>query len=150
MRVLIRRLYFPFIAFLVIACSNEKVIYFYPLDKSNCVTVINRGDLRYVIAGKVTEIPESNYAELDVKNIDSLGDGIWICWLDNNNWEMVIHDAEMIKNELDSSRYSLKTQLPKDERGIPHETKFSKQNCAVFDFYLMRLSPNEGAIVEIQ
>jgi len=133
-----------------IACSNEKIIYLYPLDKSNCVTIINKDDFRYVIAGKTTEIPESNYAKLDVKNIDSLGDGIWICWLDENKWEMVIHDAEMIKNELDSARYSLGTQLPKDDRGITHQRKFSKENCAVFDFHTMRLIPNEGAIIEIQ
>jgi hypothetical protein len=132
------------------SCSNEEVIYFYSFDRSTCVTIIDNNEFRYVIAGKVTEVTKSGYAKLSTKNIDSLGDGIWICWLDSNKWEMIIYEAEIITNRLDSSKYSLDTKLPEDERGIPHERKFRQNNCAVFSFHLMRLSPNEGAIVETQ
>ncbi len=113
------------------------------------LTIINKDTIRYEIPGKTFEIPKTNYAKLNVGQIDELVDGIWICWLKGNKWDIVVHGSEILENKLDTTKYFFSTQLPEDDRGIPHETKFRQDNCAIFDFYSMNLSPNKGAIVEI-
>jgi len=143
-------LFFLLITFLTISCSNSKIVYLYPYDRSICVTVITDNDIRYVIAGKTKRIPEFNYVKLDISQIDNLADGIWICWLTDNSWDIVIHNSIIIENQLDTTKYFFGTQLPTDENGIPHETKFRENNCAIFDFYSMKLSPDKGAIIEIK
>lgn len=126
------------------------MISFYSIDRSNSLTVITQDSIRYVIPGDVNELPKSNYATFDVSNITSLGDGIWICWQENGTWDLTIHDGILVQSDLDTSKYSLHTSLPRDERGVPTELKYRQNNCSVFDYYSMQLSPNQGSIVEIK
>lgn len=137
-------------ASLLSSCSNKEVIHFYSMDKENCITVLTEDTIRYVIAGRTSEIPDTNYIKLDIGRIDELGDGVWICWLENNKWDIVIHNSRIIENKLDGSKYFFNTQLPKNEIGAPTEKKFRRENCAVFSYSLMRLTPDKGAIVEIE
>lgn len=133
----------------LISCSRSSEIKFYSLDRSNCVTVITEDTLRFVIAGDYDMIPDSNYVKLDISMITELGDGVWICWLENQGWDVIVDKAIILENRLDSNIYHFDTKLPVDKRGIPTEIKFRKENCAVFDFHSMKLSPNKGAIVVI-
>ena len=132
------------------SCSNDSTIKFYSLDKSICVTVITKDTLRYVIAGDTKSIPDTNFVKLNISKISELGDGVWICWLDNQGWDIVVDKSIILENKLDSSKYFFNSQLPVNNRGIPTEKKFRKQNCAVFGYYLMSLSPDKGAIMKIE
>ncbi|MBW6498080.1 MAG: hypothetical protein K0B09_06815 [Bacteroidales bacterium] len=149
------KIFFTLSLFLLIAilnksCSNSQIIHICSEDRNNCVTIITDNNIRYVIAGKTKRVPEINYLKLDISQVDNLADGIWICWLPDNNWDMVVQNSVIVENQLDTTKYFFSNQLPKDENGIPHETKFRENNCAIFDFYTMRLSPDKGAIVEIK
>ncbi|WP_096431566.1 hypothetical protein [Labilibaculum antarcticum] len=131
------------------SCSRGSKIKFYSLDKDNCVTVLTKDTLRYVIAGDYDKVPDTNFVKLDISKITELGDGVWICWLENQGWDIVVDKSIIIENKLDTVKYRFDTNLPVDEREIPTEIKFRQENCAIFDYYLMKLSPDKGAIVEI-
>lgn len=149
-----KRTIFKIIAGLLIiiasfSCSKSSKIKFYSLDKDNCVTVLTKDTLRYVIAGDYDKVPDTNFVKLDISKITELGDGVWICWLENQGWDIVVDKSIIIENKLDTVKYLFDTKLPVDERGILTEIKFRQENCAIFDYYLMKLSPDKGAIVEI-
>jgi hypothetical protein len=131
------------------SCSKSSKIKFYSLDKDNCVTVLTKDTLRYVIAGDYDKVPDTNFVKLDISKITELGDGVWICWLENQGWDIVVDKSIIIENKLDTVKYRFDIKLPVDERGIPTEIKFRQKNCAIFGYNLMRLSPDKGALVKI-
>jgi hypothetical protein len=134
---------------LVIGCNNKNTIYFFSVDKTKCITVISEDDKRYIINGKHGEIPDSNYVKLHIKDRNSISDNFYVCWGENQfEWEVVVENSVILESKLDSNRFIFNTELPTDDRGIPTQIKFSKENCATYLFYLERLSPNKGAIVE--
>ena len=148
---MIKRLLIVFISmFLLNSCTKKSVIKFYTPDKENCVTVITKNDIRFVIAGDTEDIPDTNFVKLDISKIPELEDGVWISWLDNNGWDIVVDKSIIIENKLDTNQYIFNSKLPTDNRGIPTEIKFRKDNCAIFNYYLMKLSPDNGAIIEIE
>ncbi|MEQ8546590.1 MAG: hypothetical protein RIC03_01715 [Cyclobacteriaceae bacterium] len=130
--------------------NNQTTIYFYSEDRTNSLTVIDNGTYRFVTPAITNELPNRNFAQFDIRSVPELGDGVWICWHNNQGWDLTIDKAELLKSDLDTSKYHLHTELPTDGRGIPTEIKYRQQNCAVFGFYLMELSPKTGAIVEIK
>jgi hypothetical protein len=135
--------------FLFIGCNRRKVIYFYSLDKSQCITVINENNIRFIIDGKHKKVPKDNFIKLDTQFIDYLGDCFHVCWKNEQyEWDVVVDKSKIIESKLDTSRFHFSTSLPTDARGIPTELKFRQEGCAVFSFYSMELSPNKGAIVE--
>lgn len=141
---------FLFLSITLLSCNKDKTIHIYSEDRQNSLTVFEKDTLRYVTPGIASKIPNSNYAKFDISGIDKLGDGLWICWLKNGGWDFTIHKATLISNDLDTSKYHIQTSLPTDSRGIPTERKYRQKDCAVFDFYMMELSPKKGAVVEIE
>jgi hypothetical protein len=129
-------------------CNKMKSLYIYSLDKTQCITIFNCDTFRYIANGKQKRISSSNYIKLDIRNIDPLGDALHVCWKTGGKWDIVVHNSIIIESKLDTSMFNFKTTLPLDDQGIPTEKKFRQKNCAIFDFYRMRLSPNEGAIIE--
>ncbi|KAA0229735.1 hypothetical protein EDS67_10825 [candidate division KSB1 bacterium] len=145
-----------------------ETIYFYPPDKSQCITVITENwtrlrDLidgrpnhsiraRYIIAGKHHTVPENNFVKLDVQYGDDYRADLYICWKNEQyEWEVVVHNAEIVESTLDTTRFNFSAALPADDRGFPTGRKFRKKGCAVFSFYTKRFSPDEGeAIVEFK
>lgn len=137
--------------FFLTGCDRKERIYIYTLDKMQCITVFNRDDIRYIVDGKHERIPDTNYIKLDVSKVPALGNGIWICWENQKyKWDIVVDKSIILESKVDTSKYRFNTRLPVDERGIPTEIKFRADNCAIFDFYSMKLSPNKGAIIEIK
>ena len=144
-----------FIIFLFLSllggCGNVEVIYLYNPQKKQCITVYDHKNVRYLIVGKQAGLsPDTNYIKLDVSNIDPLGDALHVCWRDDKGWDAVVHNSNIIENKLDTSMYKFKNTLPSDDRGIPTEKMFRREQCAIFDFHRLRLSPEKGAIVEIK
>jgi hypothetical protein len=76
-----------------------------------------------------------------------LGDALHICWK-NDGWDIVVHNSKVIETRLDTMRYRFSSSLPVNENGVPTEKDYRNVNCAIFDFYRMRLTPDNGAIVE--
>jgi len=129
-------------------CNKTKVLYFYSPDKTQCLTVFNVDSFRYIVNGKTRKLSESEYVKLDMQNVDQLGDQLYICWKGKYLWDVTINKSEVLEQKLDTTKFHFNTRLPIDEHGIPTEKKFRGENCAIFDFYSMKLSPNKGAIVE--
>lgn len=136
--------------FILIGCGKNEKIYIYTLDKKQCITVFNIDSLRYIVVGKHLKVPNSNYIKLDVSKIPFVGDALFLCWKDSLGWDMVVPKSKIIEVKVDTLKFHFNTALPKDRRGIPTQIKYSGDNCAVFVFELMKLSPNKGAIVEIK
>lgn len=134
---------------LVSGCGNKSVIYFYSLDKSQCITVISEYNQRYVIDGKHNHVPDTNFVKLHIKPINSMWNGFYVCWKSEKyKWDVIVPYSEILESKLDTALFNFNTKLPKDERGIPTEIKFSGSNCAIYDFELKRLTPDKGAIVK--
>ncbi len=138
-----------FMILFLFGCGGKEIIYFYSIDKTQCITVINQNNIRYIIQGKYSSIPKSNYIQLDIQNITPLSDALYIRWANASyQWEVVVPGSRIIVSTLDTLKFSFKTKLPLDGRNIPTAKKFRESGGAVFDFYSMTLWPNKGAIVE--
>ncbi|MGF1638726.1 MAG: hypothetical protein ACFCUU_16750 [Cyclobacteriaceae bacterium] len=82
--------------------------------------------------------------------VDPLISSFHICWENEQyEWEVIVDKAIIVDSQLDASKFKFSNEIPTDERGIPSEIKFRQNGCAVYSFYLMKLSPDKGAIVEI-
>ena len=138
-----------FSTMILFGCGHDRVIYFYSLDKSQCITIINEYDTRYIINGKHDNVPEDNYVKLHIKDMYSIGDNFYVCWKNEKyEWDVLVDNSLILESKLDTTRFNFNTELPKDDRGIPTPIKFSKEKCATYLFYLRELSPDRGAIVE--
>lgn len=111
------------------SCKNNYSYTFFSLDRKQCFTVISRGNIRYIIAGKRSSVPDTNYVKVSLKNIDSIGDEIVGCWKnDKYEWQIVNDKAVILNNKLDSTRFKFTTRFPeKDE--IPTLKDFVKDGC---------------------
>ncbi len=140
-----------FIVFILITigCTRyPKRMYIYTPNKNQCITVFNLEDYRYLCVGEVKRIPESNYIKLDVSRIDEIGDGIHILWK-KNGWDVVVRYSILIESTLDTTCYKFSNKLPIDDKGFSTEEKFRQDSAAIFDYYLMQLSPQNGfAVIE--
>lgn len=124
-----RVLFFIKILFIISACKSEKITHVYSPDNDQCLTVITKGNIQYLIDGEHSKVPEKNFIKLDISEIDLAG-GLYICWEDSvYQWQAIINEARIVKLNLDSTRFSFKTELPKDQKGIPTAEKFSEPNC---------------------
>lgn len=132
------------------SCQQKQVIHLFSKDKAQCITVIDTGGFRYIVDGEQNRVPVKNFVKLDVGNVDPLGDAIHVCWEnDKYEWDVAVDKSKIIESRLDSVRFRVNTSLPQDDRGIPTEIKFRANGCMVFSYYLMKLSPENGGIVEI-
>ena len=133
----------------LISCNKKEVLHFYSLDETQCITVITEDTVRYVIDGNYKTLPDTNFVKLDISKITELGDGVHMCWKNGQyEWDVVIDKSKIIENKLDTSRFNFNTKLPVDERNIPTEKKFRGEKCAIYNYYLKKLSPDKGAIIK--
>ncbi len=140
-----------FFTILFVSCKSKSTIYFYSLDRSQCITVISEYDYRYIIAGKHNQLPDTNYIKLRLQDRNSMFDNLYICW--NNGkyeWDVVNEYSKILESKLDTFRFNFDTELPKDERGITTAFKFNDKRCATYLFSLRKMIPDDaqGAIVE--
>lgn len=148
------RIFGLFISILIgnalISCKERQVMHLYSNDRIQCITIIDDGEFRYIIDGEHTKVPPKNFVKLDVEGIDPLGDAIHVCWRSEKfEWDLVVDNSKIIHSGLDTLRFRIKTSLPKDDRGISSEKKFRANDCMVFSYYLKRLLPDKGGVVEI-
>lgn len=133
----------------MLSCSKREILHFYPIDKTQCITIITEGSSRFVIDGEYKVLPDTNYIKLDISEITELVDGVHMCWRkEQYEWEVVIDKSIIVQSRLDTNRFNFSTELPLNDRSIPTEKKFRGENCAIYNYYLKKLSPNKGAIVK--
>jgi len=111
----------------------------YSIDKSQCISIITIGKTRYIINGKHSSVPKSNYIKLDISEITSLGDEIGVCW--NNGkykWEVVNHKSKILEIKLDTLNYKFNTSWEEDKYGIPNSKKYHKSNCGTIGLLNMK------------
>lgn len=103
-----------------------------PLDKTQVVTVITKGNKRYFMNGEHAKVPNDNYLLLDLSKVDRLGDGFSICWNDpvGYNWKIASTYATLIENRLDTSKYLYYQPLDKNAQAI--SDGYKKDNCGNF------------------
>jgi hypothetical protein len=137
---------------LLITGCNRQHIYICSPDESQCITIIDRAfsDVRYVIDGRHTSIPDSNYVKTKISKHYPPSDGIYICWKnDAYEWEAIIERATVIENRLDQSRFIFRDNLDTDEYGIPTDKRFKQEGCVNVGLYDgLRIVPDGNAIVE--
>ena len=137
--------------FLLNSCNIKNRINFrlYSADKKQCVTVITKGEIRYIINGNHNSIPESNYVKIDKSGIDPIGDEIGICWKNENyEWEIVNHQSIILQNKLDTLKFKFNTSWEKDDRGIPNAKKYTGINCGRIGILMMSTFGSENLILE--
>lgn len=133
------------VSIIFFGCANEQMIHIYSPDKSQCITLVEKGDIRYIINGKYLKIPKKDYIKLDVSNTDYVGDCIHICWGNSKYlWDIVVDNSVIIETKLNPEKFNFNNELPKDAKGIPNEKKFREDFCSIFSFYEMNFSPNKG------
>jgi hypothetical protein len=119
---------FVFIFAIILTSCNEKKSYIYSPDKKQCVTIITKNKIRYIIAGKHNSIPEKNYVKLDVSDRFKFADNIVGCWKnDKYRWQIINDGTVILDNRLDSANYIFHEKLPKDTSGIPSTTIFRNE-----------------------
>ncbi|TKG90695.1 hypothetical protein EYV94_22785 [Puteibacter caeruleilacunae] len=123
----------------------ERIIIESP-DKTNYITIITKDSVRYIMNGKHRNVPESNYAKLDISNISPIGDEIDICWhINGYDWKLVNPYARFIESDLDSTLYYLQKKLDEDVNGIPTRKEYLYENCVNIDIRENSVYPTEGA-----
>lgn len=118
-----------------------------PSDKSQSVSILTKDDIRYIINGIHTTLPDSNYVKVDISEIDPIGDEIGVCW--NNGryrWELVNHGSRILENKLDTTQFKFNTSWELDEGGIPDASKYHQKGCGSTGTYYF--SPLEGDNLE--
>jgi hypothetical protein len=117
--------------------NQKEIIFLGSKDKSQWVTHISMNNVQYIIAGRTKKIPDTNYVYFDVSHKDLEVDNYaLICWTEscsNKQWEIVIDDARILENKLDSSQYIFQTKIPLF-RGIPSDKPYLDKGCHIFEF----------------
>ncbi|CAM1360314.1 conserved hypothetical protein [Tenacibaculum litopenaei] len=100
-----------------------------PKDKSQLVTIITKGDKRYIMNGTHHKIPNDDYLLLDLSEVDRLGDGFSVCWNESNGykWKIASSYAKLIENKLDSSKYLYYQPIKKND--LPISIEYKECNC---------------------
>ncbi len=131
------------------SCNQEKnkniIIIESPL-KDQAITIISEGNTRYIINGKHKNIPDSNYAILDISKVSLIGDEIGICWnVDGYKWKLVSAYSRFIKSNLDTSLYYLQKELITDKHGSPTFKEYLDKSCVRISIREGKCLPENGA-----
>jgi hypothetical protein len=146
---MIKTVMISFVVIILLGCTRKNTVHFYSLDKSQSITIIDIGDFRYIIDGEHKEIPRSNYVKLDIQNIPPLGSEIVLCWQNERyKWRVVVPRANIVEVELDTLKYSVITEYPKNKDGHNTTLKFVNDGCSMFDYHRMELILDNGTIVK--
>ena len=144
------------VAFLMINCDGggrrSEIIYLSSKDKSQVISIISDYvyNERIIAIGKVTTEPLENYVKLDISEVTELADEIGVCWLQNGNgWQLVNDRAKIIKTNLDTRKYIVKTAWYEDENRIPNTIYYHQDKCfTVGTLDYSEIYPEDSGFVE--
>jgi len=137
----------------IVGCKRHYIhnIHICDPEEAQCITVIDPAytDIRYVIDGKHSSVPDSNYIKVKIYTGEYPLDGIYICWKNESyEWEViVVKTKDILENKLDQDRFLFRTELDRDER-ISMGERFLQVGCVDVGFYdKYRIVPEGHAIV---
>lgn len=121
-----------FITLIIFSCTNKEEkwrgVEIQPIDKSQIITIITIKNQRYIMDGKVSQIPQDGYILLDIAEVDALGDAISVCWNDSGyKWKISSTYARLIENKLDTSKFFY--YQPIGKYGEPTSNGYLENNC---------------------
>ena len=124
--------------------------YIYSPDKKQCITIISDNNIRYIINGKHSSVPDTNYVKFDISKRLSFADNIVGCWKNKKYyWQIINDESTIIENRLDTVKYKFIEKLPKDSEGIPSSTVFRDEKGFFYlGFDYGKIYDVYGAIVE--
>jgi len=137
---------------LLISCENYKTINIFSPDETQCITVLLDENKVYIISGDVRKVPKKNFVKLDWSNRD-LAETLNVCWEkegSNYKWDVVLENALIEENKLDTSIFKFSTNLPNNAYGVPTEIKFRSPNCSTVNLIDCRDSPPSNTIIRCQ
>jgi len=125
----------------------------FSMNKTQCISVITDGKIRYFINGEHKTVPKSGYVKVNIREIEKIGydigDEIGICWKKGKyEWEVVNNRSIIIENKLDTLKYKFNTSWEEDERGIPNSKKYHESSCGTFGAYWMKIYDGNNIILE--
>ena len=127
-------------------CSNSndeekwKHVELYPLDSSQVVTVLTKGDYRYFLNGRQSSSELRSFLKLGMSNVDKLGDGISICWSDNGyGWEVSSSYAVFVETTLDTAHFKFAA-----DHSVLKKSQFSRYDKASCGGVLIRENIGPG------
>ena len=143
------RFFFGSIILVTFLSCTKHHDYIYSPDKKQCITIISDKRVRYIINGKHSSIPDSNYVKLDINN-GQVGDDVVGCWNNGQyDWKLINDGAKIIENKLDTLRFKFGIKFPTNNKGIPTIIDFTGENCFEFGFeYNIINKHKRGIIVE--
>lgn len=134
--------------FILTSCEYG-VHHVYSPDRSQCITIIEDFENRYIIDGEYDKVPDRNYVKTDIRNVIPSDDEFAGCWKnDKYRWVVTLDGATIVENKLDTTQCKFSNHLPLDEYNIPTLKDFTREDCYHFDFELFSVVPKNGAIVE--
>ncbi|MCH8569574.1 MAG: hypothetical protein LAT67_14975 [Balneolales bacterium] len=131
-------------------CNRQNVVICNPEFTDQCITVIDRAfsDIRYVIDGNHSKIPDSGYVKIRLSNHYRPGDTINICWeIDGYDWLATVNRSSLIESKLDEHRFKFTTMLDSDALGLPTEARFRQPGCTSVALYNIIHAYPEGTAV---
>ena len=116
------------IIFMTFTSCNYHKNYVYSPDKNQCITIISNKNIRYIIVGNHSSVPDTNYIKLDISKRYSFADNIIGTWKNKKyQWQIINDESIIIENKLDTLKYKFIEVLPKDSLGIPSTTIFRRE-----------------------
>lgn len=131
------------------SCTKHHDYIFSP-DKKQCITIISDKNIRYIIDGKHSSVPDTNYVKLDISKRISFADNIVGCWKNKKyHWQIINDESTIIENKLDTFKYKFIEKLPKDRAGIPSKTVFRDEKGFFYlGFDYGKIYDTYGVIIE--
>lgn len=124
--------FFLLYLFFLISCDREKWrnIELVSPDGKQRITIITKGNERFIMNGNHSKIMDSLYAKVDISNVDRLGDEIGICWDDNGKgWQLISLYSTVVENRLDTTKYKVRGGIVLDKRGSPTVKNYFNRGC---------------------
>ena len=137
------------ISVILVSC-NSATYHFDSPDKKQSITIITRGDVRYIINGHSYFVPDSNFVKVDLSGIDrETGDETVGCWDQGKfRWVIAMNGVRVLENKTDTSLYRFESNFPLDKLGIPTVGDFRKKNCFSIAMEYRNLSAVQGALLQ--
>lgn len=135
-------------------CSKKGIVHVTSPDRDQDITIITKGEVQYLVNGKSSTVPDSDYIKLDISEKDiEVDNALNICWEEASNgyaWDAVIDNARILELKMDTTKFRFNTKLPTKNNGIPTEMKFRKDYCATISLILERSTPPSNTHVEFK
>ncbi len=139
-----------FIFIILCCCSSKSTVHVFSPNKKQCITIITKNHVRYIIDGEHKTIPSKDFVKYSLDSIDlEVADQIVGHWKNSDyEWKVVTDNAIIIENKLDSTKFKFIDNFPIDKDGIPTLINYTDKNSFSIDFDNGTIISYRGLLVE--